>query len=472
MKHSEIRATRSRSGIALVLALVSLIVLTTVAVALVSVSVPEISKSHNLRCVFNARLAAESGLAFISRSAQDVQLPPGTTSETLVSSLFAKLGERLNGTSNLGGQVVSMTDDAVTIPWIELDEGRFSCSFVPVEVDGTPACRATVTGTCGTVSRRVSILLASAPRASAVFHHGVASRGKIVISGSAQLSGTNGASEASVLSASTEPVAIEAGGHAAIAGDLFVATDDASQVVLKGGGLSVGGTSDIDEILQHHVHTETEAPEFPVADAAPFADLATNVVDATTDLSGGGSVFNNIRIKAGTNPNFTSDTVLNGIVYVEAPNKVTFAASVTINGMVVTQDTGLSSSTDCEIDFRGRTTAPGVDALPDTDEFAEIKEHRGTILLGPGFAATFRGTTNAINGTIAADQLAFRGNTDISGVLTGTILGLTDKDVVLSGNTSIRVDHGQANVMPAGFKQPLGLSPVADSYVEPVAGTD
>ena len=90
---------------------------------------------------------------------------------------------------------------------------------------------------------------------------------------------------------------IEIGGHASIAGDLYVVGQDASAVSLNGNGLSVGGTSDIDEIIEDHLHVTTEDPGFPEVDTSGFAGFATNVVDANTDFSGG-QVFTNIRCRS------------------------------------------------------------------------------------------------------------------------------------------------------------------------------
>ena len=42
----------------------------------------------------------------------------------------------------------------------------------------------------------------------------------------------------------------------------------------------------------------------------------------------------------GTNPTFASDVVINGVIFVEAPNVVTFSGKVTINGLVAATNSG------------------------------------------------------------------------------------------------------------------------------------
>ena len=97
-----------------------------------------------------------------------------------------------------------------------------------------------------------------------------------------------------------------------------------------------------------------------------------------------------------------------------------------------------------------------------------MKAADGTAIVAPGFGLTFRGTTNTINGVIAADQLSFMGNSNISGNMTGTILGLKNLDMTLAGNTTIQIQRQDSGIVPAGFDHSLGLSVVSSSYDEPV----
>jgi hypothetical protein len=455
---------------AIVLALAMVVVLASLAVAFTCQSRLELIKARNAWHIVSAQLAAESGLAFIRHVADDIRLPSDTTAETLMERVHAELSAQLGGVIASGEPGICLTDGVITIPSIDLPPSSFSSTLSLAGTQDEPACLLTVTGEHRGTLRRVSVLLACTSKRSAIFEHGVVSRGRISISGNASLEGLSDPEDASVLSCSDEPVTIELGGHASIAGELYVVAQDASSVSLSGNGLSVGGTSDVDEIIEDHLHITTQDPGFPEVDTSAFAGLATNVVDANTDLSGG-QVFTNIRIKAGTDPHFPNDTVINGIVYVEAPNKVTFN-SATINGLIATEDGSSHPISECQIDFKAQTTAPGVSALPKTAEFAEIRKLAGTILVAPGFAATFLGSSNSFNGVLAADQLTFRGNADIAGDLAGTILGLANHPVTMSGNANIRISNGNADLLPVGFSHPKGLSLVQSSYAEPTGAGD
>lgn len=462
------RGERRNSGLALVLGLIFVVLMASLALAFASSSVLEFRKSANTADAAQAQLAAESGLLYYRYILRDLQLPPGTTKESLLNGVESALTETFAAMPADARPTLARTGDALTVSAIPLARGGFAAELLVAGEASPLTCYLTVTGTKGQAARFVRLRAVCAPLRSPIFDYGVASRGKIIVSGSAVLEGVNEAAEACVLSTREEPVAIEGGGQASISGDLYVTGEDVDYVLLKG-SVSIGGTSDRDEILADHLYLGTEDPEFPEIDTAPFAALATTIVDANTDLSGAGNVYNNIRIKAGTDPDFPNTTQINGIVYVEAPNKVTFHAQTEINGLIVTEDAGGLPIDDCQIDFRGSTSAPGVAALPDTPEFAAVKEHRGSMILAPGFGLTFRGNTNCINGLIAADQLSFRGTSDISGEISGMVLGLKDTELTLQGNSTIRINRAGDTELPAGFKHSMGLVFDQDSYTEPCA---
>ena len=147
----------------------------------------------------------------------------------------------------------------------------------------------------------------------------------------------------------------------------------------------------------------------------------------------------------------------------EAPNVVTFAGQTTINGFIVTEQNSLPIE-QCQINFAGTVDAAGVAALPDTEEFAAVKQHTGTFLLAPGFAATFSGNFSTINGSIVADQLTFSGTAE--GIIKGGVIGLTDLPTELSGNVEIYVDRSTQDPDPAGIVKPFALETMPDSYTE------
>jgi len=398
MSDSKMITRNASRGIAYVLALLVLVVLGTLAVAFAATVGLNARKSDNNQKAQAALLTAESGLHYMLMSLRDVRLPGTTTQETFIADLTDALGQQLDGTPNLAGQIVCNLGQSVLVPPIAVPEGTFT-SYLTL-VDETH-CRLETIGAAKGTSRRVSIDFELVSKRPTVFDYGIASNGQIIIHGNAQVVGVNDPAEASVLSATTNhDDAIIIDGGITVSGDLYAA--GTNSYVSISGNPQIAGSSD-PEVYASHVHTGVDVPDFPGVDTSPLAALATNVVDSTTDTSSSGLVFNNIRIAAGTNPVFSGDVTVNGVIYVEAPNIVVFEGRTELNGLVATQESD-EPLENCQIRFAGGVAASGVDALPDTPEFAPVKEHTGTFIVAPGFGVTFAGHFSAINGCIAADQ--------------------------------------------------------------------
>lgn len=444
----------ARKAFACILALILLAVCASLAVAWAAGAGLSLKASSNYGNAAQARLAAEGGLAFLLHAAAPLRLPGTTDPTSFPGNLCSALGTALNNTPNLSGQTVAATGAVVTVPQIVLPYGRFTAQWAWADPNRLSL---TVMGSSQEASQRVQILLNLVPRLPAVFDYGLASQGQIIISGNAEIVGVNDPSEASVLSTTSQEAAIALSGNATVSGDIYVAGDGATISIT--GSPSVGGSQDPNVIAQH-VHLDAEAPDFPAIDTAPLAALATNVLNTSSPSA---SSYSNIRIAANSNPTFSSDVVLNGVIYIEAPNIVKFAGRTTINGLIVTQDADLPISS-CQLSFSGSAQAYGVEVLPDTPEFAAVKQQTGTFLLAPGFGVTFSGNFGAVNGSIAADQLTFTGTAE--GVVRGTVLGLADLPTTVSGHVEIYVDHAAADPHPAGFVQSFALVPIPSTYSE------
>ena len=461
MRITRTSSRRGRGGMAHVLALVFLVLLNGLAVALVSGTMLNLRAGDNYRRAVDAQLAAESGIGFMLNEIRHIRLPADTTEQTMPANLAAALAERLDATANLNAQSVTHDGSQVNIPDIQLPVGSFSCTLSPA---GQDKCTLIVRGSAEGVLRAVAIDLNLIAKHSGVFDYGLASFGVVAIADNAKIIGVNDPSEANILAATTGgSVALTLGDNAIVSGDVSVVGDGS---VAISGTPSLGGTTDPEQMAEH-IHSLATAPDVPEVQTAPLAALATNVVDSSTDTGSSGLTFSNIRIAAGTNPTFGSDVVINGIVYVEAPNIVVFSGRTTFNGMAVTEDSDQPIES-CQLHFSGQVEAYGVESLPDTPEFAEVRQQTGTFVLAPGFGVTFSGQASAINGTIAADQLTFTGQSE--GIVNGAVIGLADYPTLLGGNVEIQVDRLNAYPDPAGFAKTFALEADAASYTELTGG--
>ncbi len=458
MNYHRRTALRGERGFAHVLALLMLAIFASLAVAFAASANIEIRKSDNTRSVMETRMAAESGLAFMAHHMHRVRIPAETTQANFLPWVSVALGSRLNGTGSLGGQSVSCASQAVVVPITALPDARNFRSWVTWVKDGR--CRLTVTGLAHGLERCLAVDVAVEPKLPGVYYYGLASRGKISVGGSARVIGVNYMAEGNIFSGTqsqVDAISIEGSG-VELSGDLSVSGDQSAITIT--GNPSIGGSSDPAQVAQH-LHFGVDPPDFPTLYLAPLTALATNTLTPETLTTGG--TISNIRIPAGMNPVFNSDVTLNGVVHIEAPNIVKFAGHATINGLIVTDDSNLPLES-CQLTFAGTLDAKGVDALPDTEEFAAVKEQTGSFLLAPGFGVTFAGNFETIKGSMAADQFTFSGTA--AGMIEGAVIGLKDLPTALDGKVSILVDRSHLDENPAGIYKPLGFDIVPDTYVE------
>ncbi|MCK4300261.1 MAG: hypothetical protein KAX80_12045, partial [Planctomycetes bacterium] len=180
--HSHTR--RRRTGIAWVLAILCLMLLSTLATALLTQANVGVRISANHGHVARALLAAESGLSFMLHQLDTLYLSHDTTPDTFVSNLRAALDRRFSRTDLLSGSAVEVVGEAVVVPEIVCSDGAFQCSFTWI---GSDRARLTVRGRYGEVYRRVSLELMLLRRLSLAFDYGVASKGQVVIWGNSRI---------------------------------------------------------------------------------------------------------------------------------------------------------------------------------------------------------------------------------------------------------------------------------------------
>ena len=372
--------------------------------------------------------------------------------------IAAALGERLDGSSNLAGMSVTLDSNTVYVPRITMDDRAFEIQIVQ-RPDKTLTME--VHGFSKDVERVAAIDLHLAPgHPNSVFNYGLASRGPITITGDGEILGKNELTEASVISTTDSEVAVTIDGTTVVDGDIS-STGESTSVVISGTPTIAGSTDPA--VIANHVHFAVEPPVFPEVDTSIFKPLATNVVDATTNTGEAGQVFENIVIKAGSNPTFAADTIINGVVYIESPNIVNFSAKVTLNGVIATEDNELGIE-NCKLNFGAQVEAYGVEALPDLPQFTAVKDLTGSLVVAPGFDVSFAGHFSTISGTIAADKLSFSGQAE--GTVMGSVIGLADYPTWISGSVNIVIDRSGEDSSDAGFTMPLCLEVDPKTYRE------
>jgi len=270
-----------------------------------------------------------------------------------------------------------------------------------------------------------------------------------------------------VLSATGNPVPLSMTGKPSISGD-FSFTNPSGNPTFGSG--TIAGYKSSDSNFAAHIHSGVREPEFPTIDTSSFEKFvpASNAAPSasliTANPPSSRKSFTNIRIKAGVNPSFAAGSVIQGVVYVETPNQLTFTGGVTIQGVIVVQNNPTGDPNSNTIKFGGNVTHQGVETLPNSGAFTGLPQLSGSFLLAPTFAVTMTGNSNNVGGTIVTSKLDISGTAGAN--VKGTVINLNDTAVNMTGTSDIIIQASGADHYPAGVTFGAHFTPDAKTYVE------
>lgn len=441
-----------RRGVTSILAMMFLLLLAVLALGFYAATTVNVQVAHSDTQAGEAIVAADSGLAFMRYQLSKLQVPAGTTPDQLIQAVYNDLAARMDGTDNLAGGQIGFDGSTVSIPasadehvMLADNSGRFratitaSANQLSVKVTGTHRDPA--------ITRTVKMSFNPSPR-QGIFDYAIASRGVISTSGSSRIYGSPVKTTATMLSADkTNAYPIQAGGKE-IGGDLSIVNASAD-VQLQSG--SVGGSSDEDDIIANHIHKGVPEPEFPTVDisvftsfvskpytdpsvqsrapvaAQPMLAASSGTLFAKNDNNGaggagGGTTYTNCYVPANANPTFNSSDIIQGVLYIKAPNQVKFNGGCTIRGVIVVENNPQLSPSDTLLDFRGNVSVYGVETL-DPVQFPQLRTLTGSFILAENAAVDFKGNfTTEASGSIIAGSVGFGGSA--GGSINGAIIGM------------------------------------------------
>jgi len=174
-----------------------------------------------------------------------------------------------------------------------------------------------------------------------------------------------------------------------------------------------------------------------------------------------GITLTNATIKGGTNPVFGGSVTIEGILFIESPNKIRFDRNVALHDIMVADgdvhnpDPGTNS-----IDIMGNFESH---PYPDGMEFDPIRQEVGSSIIAPGFYTTFAGNFSTLEGVVAVSGAHFAGN--MNAQINGTIINYSDSPTVVEGNATMNFDRVDSTKTPAGFDlyRELDYEPVSYS---------
>ncbi len=449
-----------RRGFASLLAMLYVVLFSALAIGFFVSTTLSVQIAKNERSTTVAQFAAESGMDFMRYQLGAMTIPPGTTSAQLLTTTYGLLSASLNGSPNMGTDVVTMSNGKIYVPgntshFVPLDN-RNGAKFQAVLEQVGDKIQCTIMGAgkdSTSLQRGIQLTFKNAPKASAIFNYGIASKGTIVTGGASHILGNPDPAMGSVLSASGDSNPVSIGGKE-VSGDISITNATGSVTY---GGASIGGTSDPTKIPDH-IHKGVAPPAFPTVDSTVYTTAVTMTAYAP------GQPLNNVYIPPNTNPSFSGNTTINGVLLIKAPNKVSFRGNTTITGVIVTDNNVPFDANNNTISFAGNVKAYGVQNLPNNSTYANLRNLTGAFLLAPGFNTSFTGNFGTVAGSIIAGEISMTGNA--GGTVQGSVIGTENQPLTINGSSDITIASTGTSNFPAGVTFGGYYAPLPDTYVE------
>ncbi|MBL7188701.1 MAG: pilus assembly PilX N-terminal domain-containing protein [Phycisphaerae bacterium] len=449
---------RERAGAILIISMIFVVVFSALAVCMATMSGNNVQLASNHQNLNAALVAAQSGQEVLRYLFSRVLISSSTPQNQYFSEIITAVRDDLtnNGISGIG----VATDGAIAAVTLDSTTGRSFDGQILFDANQPTVMEVRVTGHGGQASRTITTSFDIEPYEFPIFKYGLATKGPLDFPGNPTITAVNTAWEADIfVESSGNPIAVQVIGNTNFDGEINIG-NTAANVDFVGAVQIAGDTGQA--AIDNHVAIGMDSPEFPAPDVNRFLQYAIgDVVDSSTDLSHG-ITLTNATIEAGTNPVFDGTVTIQGVLFIESPNKVTFGRNVALQGIIVADgdvdnpDPGTNS-----IDILGNFASQ---PYPSGIEFDAIRQEEGTSILAPGFHATFAGNFSTLEGVVAVSGAHFSGN--MNAQIKGTIINYSDSSTVVEGNASMNFDRADSVKVPAGFDLYRELNYVPASYSE------
>jgi len=446
----------NRRGAVLIISMIFVLIFSALAVSMATLSGTNVqlaSNQHKVDCAF---ASTESGQEAMRYWLSNVEIPSSTPTSDYFGAIVSTLQYDLD--ANSISNITVHNDGLIPPVALHSASGQSFEGEIFIDANDLNILQVYSTGGSSQITRTIRVHYDIEPYEYPIFDFGLATKGPVHFLGNPTVRGINSNSEADIfIDSQSNNLAMLVTGNTNFDGDISIGNTTAN--VDFWGDVKIGGDTG-QSAIDNHVTIGAETPEFPVPDTQHFLQYATgDVIDSSTDLTDSMTLTNAI-IEAGTDPNFEGNIIIEGILYIEQPNIVTFSRNVAVNGMIVGDGDAYNPGTN-SISFLGNfETNP----YPSGSEFDAIRSETGSSIVAPGFAASFSGNFAALGGVMAVSGAHFSGN--VSAVVKGTILNYSENPTVIEGNSTMNFDRSDNIKVPAGFDTHRILTYNPASYEE------
>ncbi len=431
-----------REGSALITCTIFLVIFMALAVGMATMSGANIQIADNQREANSAFASAESGLEVIRYWVDEIRMPSSTPVADYLSTAISHLQEKLatNGIENLH----IGSDGAISTVVLNALAGQSFSGQISIDPGDPTVLRFLIVGNSHDSARTIRVDFLIKPYKFPIFNYGMATKGALQFPQNPTLTALTENWEADIyVESANDIMAVTIGGNANFAGDIDIGNPLGT--VSFAGAVQIAGEYG-PQAVADHVTFGADPVEFPEPNVYDFRQYATGpVLDSTFTYNGSGVTLANAVIRAHTNPTFTGNgaVTIQGILYIEAPNIVTFSKQVSLQGLIVAEPGDFSANA---INFGANFASTG---YPSGSQFDAIRQEQGSSILAPGSAVSFTGNFSSVNGVLAAGSLYFSANANAT--IKGTMISYSPNATVVNGNISMCFDRALMVEIPAGF---------------------
>jgi hypothetical protein len=414
------------------------------------------SNQHKVDCAF---ASTESGQEAMRYWLTNVEIPSSTPPSDYFGAIVSTLQYDLD--ANNISNITVYNDGSIPPVALHSASGQNFEGEILIDANDLNILQVYATGGSGQITRTIRVNYDIEPYEYPIFDFGMATKGPIHFLGNPTITGINSNNEADIfIDSQNTNLTMLVTGNTNFDGDISIG--NSTGVVDFWGDVQIGGDYG-ETAIDNHVTIGVETPEFPLPDTQHFLQYVTpgNVINSSTDLSSdSGMTLTNARIAPGTDPNFLCNVIIEGILYIEQPNIVTFSRNLALKGMIVGDGDAYNPGTN-SISFCGNfETHP----YPSGAEFDAIRHEVGSSIVAPGFSASFTGNFAALGGVMAVSGVHFSGN--VNALVEGTILNYSENPTTVMGNATLNFDRSNNIKVPAGFDTHRILTYNPASYEE------
>jgi hypothetical protein len=452
-------ARLNRRGAVLIISMIFVLIFSALAISMATMSGTNVqlaSNQHKVDCAF---ASTESGQEAMRYWLSDVKIPSSTPLSDYFGAIVSTLQYDLD--ANSISNITVYNDGSIPPVALHSASGQNFEGEILIDANDLNILQVYTTGGSGQITRTIRVNYDIEPYEYPIFDFGMATKGPVHFLGNPTITGINSNNEADIfIDSQSTNLAMLVTGNTNFDGDISIGNSTANADFW--GDVQIGGDYG-ETAIDNHVTIGAETPEFPLPDTQHFLQYVTpgNFINSSTDLSSEtGMTITNARIKPGTDPNFLCNVIIEGILYIEQPNIVTFSRNLVLKGMIVGDGDAYNPGTN-SISFCGNfETQP----YPPGAEFDAIRSEVGSSIVAPGFSASFTGNFAALGGVMAVSGVHFSGN--VNAIVEGTILNYSENPTVIEGNATLNFDRSDNIKVPAGFDTHRILTYNPASYEE------